>query len=611
MKLETKHRKRRSNIKRLFGAVLLACLIAISSSGMVFAADEYQFSLKFGTTGSGDGQFSLPIGVAVDSSGNVYVADFGNYRIQKFDSSGAFVSQIGGSGTGDGQFSVPYDIAVDSSGNIYVVDEDLNRVQKFDSSGAFVTKWGSTGTGDGQFTNPTGICLDSSGNVYVAERTNNRIQKFDSNGTFISKFGTSGTGDGQFNASFDVAVDTGGNIYVTDSSNHRIQKFNPAGVFVAKWGKNSGDGTSGDADGQFNGPSGISIDASNNIYVADYYNHRIQKLSSSGTFISKFGSFGSGDGQFARPIGIAVSTNGKTLFVSDYYSRVQKLVKTDAGYLAGDKSWLTFDRIKKTNTAENNITSNLELVTSAPNGSVISWASNNLSVIGTDGKVTRPPFGNSDAGVTVTATLTKGSLTDTKAFSLNVKAATEPATTTSTPEPTSTATVTCFTDVPSGAWYKSFVDTLVGKKIISGYADNSFRPGNSVTRAEFSKMLGLALGWTIKTPTASSFSDVPVGNWASPYIEAAKLKGALSGYPDGTFNPNKPITRAEIAAIIARVKGYASTAAAFTDTNEHWANGSIGACSKAGILSGYPGGTFRPDGPANRAEAAKLIAALL
>jgi hypothetical protein len=170
---------------------------------------------------------------------------------------------------------------------------------------------------------------------------------------------------------------------------------------------------------------------------------------------------------------------------------------------------------------------------------------------------------------------------------------------------------TSFSDVPSNAWYKSYIDTLVGKGIISGYSDNTFRPGASVTRAEFSKMLALALGWQIKATTSSSFTDVPAGSWASPYIEAAKSHNALTGYPDGKFNPLKFITRAEIATIIARVEGYQPTPASFADTKGHWANGSIGACAKAGILSGYPGGIFKPNGPGSRAEAAKLIAALL
>ena len=94
---------------------------------------------------------------------------------------------------------LPEDVATDSSGNVYVVDFGNNRIQKFDSNGNFITKWGSEGAGDGQFKSPLGIAIDSSGNVYVADHDNHRIQKFDSNGNFITKWGSDGAGDGQFN----------------------------------------------------------------------------------------------------------------------------------------------------------------------------------------------------------------------------------------------------------------------------------------------------------------------------------------------------------------------------------------------------------------------------
>ena len=96
-------------------------------------------------------------------------------------------------------FNHPSGIAVDSSGNVYLADTDNHRIQKFSSNGQFVTRWGSQGSGDGQFGSPQGIALDSSGNVYIADEWNHRIQKFSSNGQFIAKWGSNGSGDGQFN----------------------------------------------------------------------------------------------------------------------------------------------------------------------------------------------------------------------------------------------------------------------------------------------------------------------------------------------------------------------------------------------------------------------------
>src|SRR2546425_927986 len=110
-----------------------------------------------------------------------------------------FVRKWGSNGTGDGQFFSPNGIAIDLAGNVYVVDSVNNRVQKFDSNGNFITKWGSTGTGDGQFVCDCHIAVDSPGNVYVDENGNKRVQKFESNGKFITKWGpeiSNSTGDG-------------------------------------------------------------------------------------------------------------------------------------------------------------------------------------------------------------------------------------------------------------------------------------------------------------------------------------------------------------------------------------------------------------------------------
>ena len=139
-----------------------------------------------------------PSGVVVDSSGNVYVTDTSNNRIQKFDSTGNPLMKWGSEGSGDGQFNYPYGIAIDNEGNIYVADSNNHRIQKFDSEGNFLMRWGSEGTGDGQFRWFCGIAISGSGDVYVADSENNRIQKFDSEGKFLTKWGTKGTGDGQF-----------------------------------------------------------------------------------------------------------------------------------------------------------------------------------------------------------------------------------------------------------------------------------------------------------------------------------------------------------------------------------------------------------------------------
>src|SRR5438552_1447962 len=137
------------------------------------------FVTKWGSLGSGDGQFNTgPDGVAVDGSGNVFVADSGNNRIQKFTKTGTFLSKWGSFGLGDGQFRAPIDVAVDASGNVYVADFTNDRIQKFTNTGTFLGKWGCPGSGDGQFNALRGAAADGSRNVFVADTGNNRIQKF-------------------------------------------------------------------------------------------------------------------------------------------------------------------------------------------------------------------------------------------------------------------------------------------------------------------------------------------------------------------------------------------------------------------------------------------------
>ena len=285
---------------------------------------DYELVTKWGSSGTGNGQFDHAFGVAVDNSGYVYVADTDNHRIQKFTTEqiGDFVTTWGGLGTGDGQFNYPKGIAVDNSGFVYVAEYGNHRVQKFSSLGTFVTKWGSYGTtGDGEFQGPGGIAVDNSGNVYVADTYNHRIQKFTSDGTFITKWGSQGSENGQFNYPWGIGIDRSGEIFVADSLNRRIQKFTSDGTFMTEWG------TQGSGDDQFEQPAGLAVDGSGYVYVVDYSNHRVQKFTSGGQFVVKWGSLGSGNGQFVYPSGIAVDASGY-IYVNDTNNfRIQKFRK--------------------------------------------------------------------------------------------------------------------------------------------------------------------------------------------------------------------------------------------------------------------------------------------
>lgn len=217
--------------------------ITTDSSGNVYATDgavesTYGVVKKFNSSGvfqfafgSAPGQFGSAAGIAVDSSGNIYVADLSASVVRKFSSTGTPAGTIGSSGSGDGQFSGPVGIAIDSGNNLYVADTGNNRIQKLTTAGGFVTKWGTPGSGNGNLNAPQGVAVDAAGKVYVADTGNNRVQLFSNTGTFIEVCGSAGTGDGQFMTPVDVASNAAGTFfYVVDRDNTRIQKFSTTAV---------------------------------------------------------------------------------------------------------------------------------------------------------------------------------------------------------------------------------------------------------------------------------------------------------------------------------------------------------------------------------------------
>jgi type II secretory pathway pseudopilin PulG/sugar lactone lactonase YvrE len=255
-----------------------------------------------GTPGSSDStgtaaQFNTPLGVAVDSYGTVYVADSYNNLIRKITPAGV-VSTLAGStaGSSDGtgaaaQFYYPAGIAVDSSGTVYVADIYNNLIRKITPAGVVSTLAGSTrGFADGtgaaaQFNDPGSVAVDSSGTVYVTDSGNNLIRKISPAGVVstLAGSGTPGSSDGtgaaaQFNYPFGVAVDTSGTVYVADAYNHRIRKITPAGVVSTLAGSTAGfaDGTGAAA--QFTAPTCVAVGSSGTVYVTDTYNHRIRKI---------------------------------------------------------------------------------------------------------------------------------------------------------------------------------------------------------------------------------------------------------------------------------------------------------------------------------------------
>ena len=297
---------------------------AVSSTAPVFLS-------MFGHEGTEEGQFREPMSEAFDSSGNLWVVDSGNDRVQEFSSAGLLLKKFGTEGTGSSQFKSPWGLAINkSTGNIYVSDVTNDRVEEFSSSGVFVRMFGfgvsdgketfeictascvagKVGSGNGQFHNPQGVAIDSAGNVWVVDEGNSRVEEFNEKGEYLSKFGSLGAGNGQLHEPAGIAI-SDGNLYVAEYNNSRVQEFSPTGVYINQFG------AKGTGSGQFEGAEGISADpVTGDLYVTDFGNGRVEEFTTSGTFLTSFGSKGAGGEQFKGPEGIAVNQAG-TIYVAD------------------------------------------------------------------------------------------------------------------------------------------------------------------------------------------------------------------------------------------------------------------------------------------------------
>ncbi len=190
-------------------------------------------SMFEGGAGAANGQFNLPHGMAVDATGNIYICDTGNGRIEKFSAAGAFIGAIGSKGTGYGQFGDPNGIAVGRDGSIYVAESLNHRIQKLTPDGNFIAEWKGP---DPQFYGPRKIAVGPDQSFYVVDQGRARIVRFDKDFKALATWGDKGKNNGQFDDPTSVTVDPGSNkVFVADPRNQRIQVFDTTGKFLASW----------------------------------------------------------------------------------------------------------------------------------------------------------------------------------------------------------------------------------------------------------------------------------------------------------------------------------------------------------------------------------------
>ena len=356
-------------MKAFFYAISLLGLLLPCASVNAQTINLFAGNHTSGYSGDGhaatDAQCYAPAGIAVDNAGNVYFCEIGNSVVRKVDASGT-ITTIAGTGvhgfSGNGgpataaMLNQPTSVATDRLGNIYITDDGNNMIRKIDPSGIITTiaGTGTAGNVDGlaiaaELNGPSGIAVDKNGSIFIADVYNHSIKRIDTGFIYtICGNGLPGsTGNGGsaaiavLNYPKGVAVDTLGNIFIVDQGNYAIRRINASGI-INVYAGNGSFGYSGDGglgyNATLNTPTEVTVDDHENVYIADYGNHVIRRVTQSGyiTTVAGNGTSGdSGDGgaalaaQMSGPYGVAFDNVSRKLFITDAIKNVVRAVNTN------------------------------------------------------------------------------------------------------------------------------------------------------------------------------------------------------------------------------------------------------------------------------------------
>jgi RHS repeat-associated protein len=280
---------------------------------------ELGYASEFGEEGTGDGQFKEPFDVAVGVSGDLFVLDRGNDRVEKFNEADEYLGEFGEEGSGGGQLEGPDALTVDSKGDVLVLDSGNERVEEFTEHGDFLRT-----IGEGLIGRAEGIAVDRDDQVWVSASSRGELVVFGEDGEHLKDVGSHGSEPGQIGEPQGLAIDAGGHVWVADYSNARVEQFNEAGEYLGQFG------SEGASAGRFSGPYGIAVDAGH-VFVSEFGYQHVEEFGETGDFIAQLGVSGSEAGELGFPVGLAAGPAHDLLIADAWNNRVQKLEPEASG----------------------------------------------------------------------------------------------------------------------------------------------------------------------------------------------------------------------------------------------------------------------------------------
>jgi hypothetical protein len=306
-------------------------VVATNAAGVSYGSDETfktaasnappVYVNSFGSEGTGDGQFKRPTGIALDSSGHLWVDDSNNCRVQEFSEAEAYLGLFGGTcGIYDEEWeSGSTALSVDNKGHIYMLVEGFlgALVQERTEAGVVLHRY-SQELGKNEWGEVYDFAVDAHGDVWVVSNQYDDVLEYNEAGEKLKTIGSKGSGAGQFEDPYGIAIGPNGDMWVTDERLNKVVEFNEKGEDIREVG------TTGTGNGQFKEPKAITVDSKNDLWIIDSGNHRVEELNEKGEYLTQFGAKGTGAGEFEEVGGITVSSKRVIYLTDTPDNRVEK-----------------------------------------------------------------------------------------------------------------------------------------------------------------------------------------------------------------------------------------------------------------------------------------------